>query len=63
MHAHTHEQLNKLTARTKESYLDERVDGHDGQLGLSLGIVHQVQIHQLLQLQIIRLNAVDDIGK
>ena len=43
--------------------LDERVDGHDGKIGLTLGIVHQVEVDELLQLQIVRLHAVDNVGK
>jgi hypothetical protein len=30
--------------------LDESVDGHDGHVRLGLGVVHQVEVHQLLQL-------------
>ncbi len=35
--------------------LDEGVDGHDGHLRLGLGVVHQVEVHQLLQLQVVSL--------
>ena len=42
-------------------YLDKRVDGHDGHVGLALGVVHQVEVDELLELQIIRLHAVDDV--
>ena len=30
--------------------LDEGVDRHDGHVRLGLGVVHQVQVHKLLQL-------------
>lgn len=43
--------------------LDEGVDGHDGHVRLGLCIVHQIEIHQLLQLKIVRLHAVDDVRK
>ncbi len=32
--------------------MDEGVDGKDGSLGLCLGVVHNVEIHELLQLQV-----------
>lgn len=38
-------------AETEVVYLDESVDGKNDQLGLSLGVVHQVEVHQLLLLQ------------
>lgn len=47
--------------RLTRAHLNERVDGHDGHIGLRLGVVHQVQIDQLLQLEIVRLHAVDDV--
>jgi hypothetical protein len=43
--------------------LDEGVDGHDGKVGLRLGVVHEVQIDELLELEVIRLHAVDDVGE
>ena len=43
--------------------LDKCVDRHNCQIGLALGIVHQIQINQLLQLQIISLHAIDHIGE
>lgn len=48
---------------SKLRYLDERVDRHDGHVRLALSIVHQVQIHQLFQLQIVGLHAVHHIGE
>ena len=36
-------------------YLDKGVDTHDGKIRLRFGIIDQVQVHQLLQLQVIRL--------
>ncbi len=41
--------------------LDERIDSHDGHVGLSFGVVHQVEIHKLLELRVAGLHAVDDI--
>lgn len=41
--------------------LDEGVDGHDGHVGLALGVVHQVEVDQLLQLQVVRLHAVHHV--
>lgn len=43
------------------SCLDEAVDGHDGHVWLALSIVHQVEVDQLLQLQIVCLHAVHHI--
>lgn len=33
--------------------LDEGIDGHQGEVGLGLGIVDQIQVHKLLQFQVI----------
>lgn len=33
------------------SHLDESVDGEDDELGLSLGVVHEVQVHEFLLLK------------
>ena len=41
--------------------LDEGVDGHDGHVRLTLGVVHEVEIDELLQLQVVGLHAVDDV--
>lgn len=43
------------------SYLDKRINSHNSQVRLTLGVVHQVQVDKLLQFQIIRLHAVDHI--
>ena len=43
--------------------LGEGVDSQDGEVGLRLGVVHEIEIHQLLQLQIVSLHAVDHIRK
>lgn len=42
-------------------YLDKRVNSHDGHVRLALGIVHQVEVDQLFQLQVVRLHAVYNI--
>lgn len=45
----------------KSTHLHERVDSHDGHVGLGLCVVHQVQIDELLELQVVGLHTVDDI--
>ncbi len=35
--------------------LDECGDGHDGHVRLTLGVVHQVEVDELLQLQVVGL--------
>lgn len=40
------------------SCLDKAVDSHDGHIRLALGVVHQVEVNQLLQLQVVCLHAV-----
>lgn len=42
-------------------YLHKAVDSHDGHVWLAFGIVHQVQVDQLLQLQVVSLHAVDNV--
>lgn len=49
--------------RPAPPHLHKGVDGHDGHVGLTLGIVHQVQVHQLLQLQVVRLHTVHHVGE
>lgn len=49
-----------LDARTN---LNECIDRHDCHIGLRFCIVHQIQVNQFFQLQIIRLHTVNDIGK
>jgi hypothetical protein len=46
---------------SSRTHLDERVDGHNRHVRLRLGVVHQVQVDQLLQLQIVGLHAVDHV--
>ena len=43
------------------SNLGEGVDSQNGQVRLRLGVVHQVQVDQLLELQVVCLHAVDHI--
>jgi len=43
--------------------LDESVDRHDGHVRLRLGVVHQVEVDELLELQVVCLHAVDHVGK
>ena len=42
-------------------YLDECVDCHNGHVGLTLGIVHEVEVDKFLQLQILSLHTVDHV--
>lgn len=44
-------------------YLDKGVNSHDGHVWLTLGIVHQIEVDQLFQFQIVRLHAVHNIWK
>lgn len=48
-------------ASVRVTHLDEGVDSHDGHVWLRLCIVHEVQVNQLLQLEVVGLHAVDDI--
>lgn len=43
--------------------LDKCVHCHDSHVGMRLGVVHQVEIHKLLEFQIVSLHTVDNIGK
>ena len=43
--------------------LRECVDSQDGQVWLRLGVVHQVEIDKLLQLEVVCLHAVHHVSK
>ena len=43
--------------------LGEGVDGQDGEVRLRLGIVHKVEVDQLLQLKVVCLHTVDHVRK
>ena len=43
--------------------LDKGVHGEDGEVGLALGVVDQVEVHELLQLDVPRLDAVEHVGE
>lgn len=43
--------------------LGESVDGENGQIGLRLSVVHEVEVDKLLELQVVCLHAVDHISK
>ena len=45
------------------SHFDKSVDSEDSEVRLALGVIHQIQIHQLLELQVVCLHAVHHIGK
>ena len=49
--------------RPAPPHLHKCVDSHDGHVGLTLGVVHQVQVHQLFQLQVVRLHTVHHVGE
>lgn len=44
-----------------ELYLYKGVNSHDSHVWLTLGIVHQVEVDQLFQLQVVSLHAVHNI--
>ena len=43
--------------------LDEGVNCHDGHVWLALGVVHQVEVDQLFQLEVVSLHAVGHVRK
>ena len=43
------------------THLDERVDGHDRQVGVGLGVVDEVEVDELLHLDVVGAHAVDDV--
>ena len=43
--------------------LDEGVDGQEGELGLGLGVVDQIQVDQFFQFDVAGLDAVEDVGE
>lgn len=44
-----------------EFYLHKGVNSHDSHVRLTLGIVHQIEVDQLFQFQIVSLHAVHNI--
>lgn len=44
-------------------YLHKCVNSHDSHVWLAFGIVHQVEVNQLFQFQVVRLHAVHNIWK
>lgn len=55
--------MSEIALSVTECYLYKGVYSHDGHVWLALGVVHQVQIDQLFQFQVVRLHAVHDIGE
>jgi hypothetical protein len=49
--------------RKKTTYpnLDKGVDGHDGEVRVAAAVVHEVEIAQLLEFEVVRLHAVDNV--
>lgn len=45
------------------AHLDKGIDSHYGHVRLTLGVIHQIEIDKLLEFEIVRLHAIDDIGK
>ena len=43
--------------------LDKGVDGQDAKLWVGLGVVHEVEIDQLLLLQVVCLHVLDHVGE
>ena len=43
--------------------LDEGVYGEDGEVGVALGVIDEVEVHELFELHVGRLDAVDDVGE
>ena len=43
--------------------LGEGVNSEDGQIGLRLGVVHEIEVDQLLQLKVVGLHAIHHIRK
>ena len=58
--SHTYPPRGGATSRT---YLNERIDSHDGHVGLTFSIVHQIEINEFLQLQVVRLHTVHHVGE
>lgn len=45
------------------AHLHKSIDSKNGEIRLWLGVVHQIQVDKLLQLQVVGLHAIDNIGK
>jgi len=45
------------------THLGEGVDSEYGEVGLRLGVVHEVEVDQFLELQVVSLHAVHHIGE
>lgn len=55
--------MRQCNCNSKTTNLDKCVDGQDRQFGLCFGIVHQVQIHQFLELNVVCLHILQDVRK
>ena len=44
-------------------YLNEGVDGENRQVRVALGIIHDVEVHELLELEVLRVHALHNIGE
>lgn len=53
--------MTNIKCNCNNTNLNKSVDRHNGHIRLRFGIVHQIQIDQFLQFQVVRLHAVDDI--
>lgn len=43
--------------------LNKSVDSQNGQVRIALSIIHDIEVHQLLELEILRVHALDHIGE
>lgn len=46
-----------------KTHFDKCVNGEDDEFGLRFGIVHQIEVHEFLLLQILRLHILQDVRK
>lgn len=48
-------------SRADRTYLNKGVHSHDGHVWLTLSVVHQVEVDQLFQFQVVRLHTIHNI--
>ena len=60
---YTRDEIKGMQKQWRYVYLDKCIDCHNCHVRLWLGIVHEVQVHQLFQLQVVCLHTVDHIRK
>lgn len=47
----------------EQTHLDKRIHSHDSHIGLTLGVIHQIEIYKFLEFKIVSLHAIDDVRK